>query len=260
MKRWLLLTLFALGGVQGADAIEPESANKAGFYADYRRVRNPDYRIWQQAFKDERVLESLAQDLNDTVRLPSAVALSLEECGEPNAFYDPAHQRVSLCYELAENLMNLFEDRSEAERTDLVSGTLVFFLGHEIGHALTHVLDLPITGREEDAVDQLAVWMLSDGSAESESALMAAAETFALWSDEAEHDAHTFADQHSLDAQRLYNVLCWSYGRDPEAYADLVSEGMLPIARAEGCADEYLRIDRAWGNLLRDHLLDQDDE
>lgn len=232
-------------------------ADAPGFHAEYQRTRNPEFKVWQQGFKEERVLETVAEELNATIRVPSPIILSLEECGEPNAFYHSDGQRVVLCYELAVHLMELFEDRHEDEQADLVAGTLVFFMGHEIGHALTHVLDLPITGKEEDAVDQLATWMLSDGSPDSEAALAAAAETFALWSDSAEADESAFADEHSLDSQRLYNILCWSYGRDPEGYADLVSDGVLPEARAEGCAGEFERIDRSWSRLLEEHLVEK---
>ncbi|MBK8283633.1 MAG: DUF4344 domain-containing metallopeptidase [Ahniella sp.] len=232
------------------------AAPRAGFYADYQKVTDPDFKEWNTAFRKERALEGIAEELNSMVRIPSPIALSLEECGEANAFYDPEARRVSLCYEMASELIDLFgEDRSEEEVDDLVSGTMMFFLGHEVGHALTDVLDLPITGREEDAADQLAVLMLSDGSEDSELALIAAAETFATWAEDAEADEDSFADEHSLDEQRLYNILCWSYGRDPEAYEDFVTDGLLPEDRADGCAEEFERLERSWNRLLEEHLI-----
>lgn len=254
MKVWswgLALLSLALAGHADAAARRP-----VGFYADYAKVTNRDYREWNEAFREARALEEIADGLNQMVRIPTAVALTFDECGESNAFYDPEEQRVTMCFEMAEEIVDMFaEERSEDELDDLVAGTLLFFLGHEVGHALTHVLDLPITGKEEDAVDQLAVLLLSDGSEDSESALVAVSETFARWSDEEEADDETFADAHSLNSQRLYNILCWSYGRDPEAYADLVDEGFLPEDRAEGCADEYDQLSRSWGRLLDDHLV-----
>lgn len=253
MKRggWILVVpmLLAFADVNAA-------ARPAGFYADYVRVKDPDYREWNEAFRQERALEAIADELNKIVRIPTAVALSFDECGESNAYYDPDEQRVTMCFEMAEEVVEMFgEERSEDELDDLVAGTLLFFLGHEVGHALTHVLDLPITGREEDAVDQLAVLLLSDGSEDSESALVAVSETFSRWSEEEEADDETFADVHSLNSQRLYNILCWSYGRDPEAYADLVDDGFLPEDRAEGCADEYDQLSRSWNRLLDKHLV-----
>ena len=245
----LALLLFVCAGVLSA-------APRSGFYADYRKVTDPDFQEWNAAFRKDRALETIADELNSMVRVPSPIALSLEECGEANAFYDPEARRVSLCYEMASELIDLFgEDRPDDEVDDLVSGTMMFFLGHEVGHALTDVLDLPITGREEDAADQLAVLMLSDGSEDSEIALIAAAETFATWAESAEADEDTFADEHSLDLQRLYNILCWSYGRDPKAYEDFVTDGLLPEARAEGCAEEFAKLERSWNRLLEDHLV-----
>jgi predicted house-cleaning noncanonical NTP pyrophosphatase (MazG superfamily) len=251
MWRRLIELSLLFGMVLAARAEEP-----TGFYAEYPKVSDADFREWRQSFREDRVLEELADSLNGVIELPTRVALRFEECGEANAFYDPEQQRVSLCYELAEDVMNVFEDRTEEEIGDLAAGTMLFFLGHEVGHALTHVLELPITGREEDAVDQLAVLLLSDGSEESEAALIATAETFAAWSEAAEVDESVFADEHSLDLQRLYNILCWSYGRDPEAYADLVDEDLLPEARAERCGEEFEQLDRAWGTLLEDYLVE----
>ena len=58
------------------------------------------------------------------------------------------------------------------------------------------------------------------------------------------------ADVHSLDQQRVYNLECWIYGSDPEANGDLVTDGQLPEDRANGCADEWQQLDKAWSTLL----------
>lgn len=234
------------------------AAPNRGFFADYQDIESAEFRQWDREFRRERALENLAAELNGIVRVPEPIALSLEECGESNAYYDPEARRISLCYEMAAELVELFADERPSDEVDaLVSGTMMFFLGHEVAHALTHVLDLPITGREEDAADQLAVLLLSDGSDDSETALIGAAEAFARWSaDIDDADEETFADEHALDLQRLYNILCWSYGRDPDAYADFVNDGLLPESRAEGCADEFTRIETAWNRLLEGHIVD----
>lgn len=236
----------------------PSTAPARGFFAEYQDIESPEFREWDREFRRERALENLARELNGIVRVPEPIALSLEECGESNAYYDPEAKKISLCYEMAAELVDLFADERPSDEVDaLVSGTMMFFLGHEVAHALTDVLDLPITGREEDAADQLAVLLLSDGSDDSETALIGAAEAFARWSaDVDDADEETFAGEHALDLQRLYNILCWSYGRDPDAYADLVNDGLLPESRAEGCAAEFTRIETAWNRLLEDHVVE----
>jgi hypothetical protein len=60
-----------------------------------------------------------------------------------------------------------------------------------------------------------------------------------------------YADVHSLDAQRFYNVLCLAYGADPELFADIVEQKHLPQERAEGCADEYRHVDKARAKKVR---------
>lgn len=125
-------------------------------------------------------------------------------------------------------------------------GTLL----HEVGHALVHVLDLPITGREEDVVDQLSAWMLiSAGDAD---AVLGYAATY--YTESGEVGAADFAGVHALNEQRYFNLLCWAYGSDPEAAEELTASWELPSERAELCADEYAQMDRAWSRLLGPHL------
>ena len=58
-------------------------------------------------------------------------------------------------------------------------------------------------------------------------------------------DAHR-----GLDKQRVYNIICWIYGRDPKRYPEVTAEGWLPEHRAESCPAEYARLRRSWQQLL----------
>ena len=135
-----------------------------------------------------------------------------------------------------------------------MSDALLFTALHEVGHALVDVLDIPIAGREEDAVDQLAAVMLVDGSDEGSEAAVNGASGLAT--DEEELDELTFADDHALGSQRFFNVLCLVYGEDPQAYSGWVSDGTLPGERAEGCEAEYEHVSRSWDRLLEPYLKD----
>ena len=58
-------------------------------------------------------------------------------------------------------------------------------------------------------------------------------------------------DEHALDIQRYYNVLCMLYGSDPERFEALPNQIELPWQRAWTCADhEYDRSVRAGQWLL----------
>ena len=129
-------------------------------------------------------------------------------------------------------------------------GSGAFLLQHETGHALVHLLDLPITGREEDAVDNLATVILIEG--EAHDALFAAITNFGALSAEMESGDHPLPvwNEHSLSAQRLFDVACLLYGSDPKAFADLVGPEGLPEERAQRCPGEYQQKQRAWDTLL----------
>ena len=89
-------------------------------------------------------------------------------CGE-GAYYDPSTRVVGLCYELFVGIDKLFQrgtvTLSEEEIAESVVGVGLFVFLHEVGHALIDILDIPTTGKEEDAVDDLAAVLLIESGA-----------------------------------------------------------------------------------------------
>jgi putative metallopeptidase DUF4344 len=63
-----------------------------------------------------------------------------------------------------------------------------------------------------------------------------------------------FADVHSLEAQRFYNVLCIAYGSNPKLFADVVNKDYLPQDRAEGCEEEFKRVRYAIRTSFRPYI------
>jgi len=194
---------------------------------------------------------ALVEDLNANLRLARDVEVAAADCGEANAFYDPETRRITMCHDLLEHVRALFEaaghDDASAVENAVRTWTFVFF--HEAGHAIIDVNGIPATGREEDAVDQLsALIVLAEEGGEG--VALSAAEWFALEAGSADPDEASFADAHSLDAQRFHNILCWVYGSDPDRFADLAGGDGLTAERAEGCPEEYARMRAAWDALL----------
>ncbi len=240
------------------------SENRGHLRFTYGKVTNPDYREIKKIFHDERFFEEVVEDLDRTLVLPRNLDVRLQECGgEVNAFYDPEDGAVHLCYELFEHFLQIFttEDAETDEGAEAAAGkaiaALVFTFYHELGHAMIDIYDLPVTGREEDAVDQLATVMLLetwDGE-DSELAMTASAEWFDSSAAESE-DEPDMADEHALDEQRYYNLVCWTYGSDPEYFADQLEDWQLPEERAERCPEEYQKMSRSWDQLLGPHMVD----
>lgn len=245
MTRAFLAVLTVLAACRAASEGEPGAGR---FIAQYGRA-SPEFEVFRAGLIENRFLDTIALRLNDSLKIPTDITLATAHCAEPNASYDPDTHRVTLCYELFRVLSEKFEH--EVGGDYLVSGTLVFALMHELGHALIDVLALPIVGREEDAVDQLATILLLNQGATGDSLAFGAVGWFALNARTSPLDELAFADDHGLNQQRVYNIVCWIYGRDPERFPQVVEEGWLPEPRRQGCREEYLRLVRNWGRLLQ---------
>ena len=180
---------------------------------------------------------------------------------QPNAFWDAGANSITLCYEDADSAKKVFTALGDPDPTAAAINSEYATFYHEVGHMAISIYDLPITGREEDVADQLAAFVLlqpdDSGKPDPESvkAVKDFASTFeASGAERQELGAADFADVHSLDETRMFNLLCWIYGADPEAGADLVTSGQLPEGRADGCAAEWNQLDDAWSTLLDPHL------
>jgi TfoX/Sxy family transcriptional regulator of competence genes len=231
---------------------------KGKFKAVYTPVKDKEHQELQKELKKEKLLELLAEDLNDSLKMPKDVTLTFAECGEANAFYESEGRKVTMCYELLDDLYEIFskEEKDEDVAFESAFNATMFVFYHEVGHALVDVLDLPITGKEEDAVDQLSTLILADGTDEGEEMVIDGARWFYLEGEKAqkELDDSDFWDEHSLDKQRFSTILGMLYGQDPKKHKDLVKDGIIPKERAEYLEAEYERIEKAWGRLLKPYL------
>ena len=241
----LALLVLAAGGCTRETQNAP--VREGRFIADYGPP-TPEFEDFRDGLIANRFLDTIAARLNDSLRIPENMTLATAHCDEPNASYRSEERRVTLCYELFRALSEQFE--SEVGGDYLVTGTLVFALMHELGHGLIDVLQLPTTGREEDAVDQLATVLLLNQGAIGDSLAFGAVGWFATNARSSQLDDLALADDHGLDRQRVYNIICWIYGRDPDRYPEVLREGWLPEHRAEGCPEEYQRLRRSWAQLL----------
>lgn len=150
---------------------------------------------------------------------------------------------------------------TEEERADLilfVNGNTLFTLYHELGHALVHHLAIPVLGREEDAVDSLAGWLMvpSEPDEAAENLLMAAADGHALSSYFGEDDDLAFWDEHSMDLQRFAAIYCLLYGSDPEGFAELAEDVEMPEGDRARCPVTYAQVQESWLTVLGPHLRD----
>lgn len=262
-----LITVASLAMLASAPMAAAPKGTGGTIRVVYEPGSDPAWEEFAQAQKAQMVFQELAPTIGEGIYLPNDIVTRFRNCGEANAFYDPALQEITMCYELIAAVQSSFsaagDDPANIE-ADILGATLFFFF-HELGHALVSELDIPVTGREEDAVDDLAaVIMLAadaedDGTAEDEGlgAMMLAAAVMQFGEMASKPESFeniAFWDEHSLDAQRMYHLICLIYGSNPAIYAELAGDDVLPKARAARCPAEYQQRQRNWERLLEAHF------
>jgi hypothetical protein len=220
-------------------------------YINYADTENPYYAQLGSDIAEWGLFEEHAAGITASYLLPDNVNVWFTECGYVQAFYDPGTKEISLCFELVDALFDSFRPYAESEE-DLagsVWNTMLFVFYHEFGHALVDVLELPITGREEDSVDQLATLVLLTAVEGGINAALDGASWFSIQGASSTGPL-AFADEHSLDRQRFFNIVCWVYGSNPEEHGSLIENWGLPPERAERCPFEFEQMERSWTKLL----------
>lgn len=215
----------------------------------------------RQLMMAAKLLENVAQQVNNTLNLPVEVGAVGKQCGEANDYWDPDINQIQLCYEDVQQSEERFARHGNPDPVTAAVDAEISGFFHELGHAALSVYQLAFTGREEDVADQLSAFMLltpgTDGKPYPNGVRIATA-TAQDWKLSAEEagDANDlpFWDGHSMDIARMYNWECWIYGSDPVANADIVASGDLPEDRAGNCEDEFQNMATAWHQLLGPHL------
>lgn len=250
----LVLALTAAGTANAAPTGKPNQITY-----EYVPPKDPAHQAIYEQMKQGRALEHL-QELLSPLRLPYPLKLTVAGCdGVPNAWY--GNEVIKVCYELlAEMLKNApVEDLPIGiSRADTIIGPVLDVFLHETGHAVFHMLQIPILGRQEDAADQFAAYvMLRLGKDDARRMILGAAYGYNIQMPQGRRitlAVDVFSDEHSLPAQRAYNVLCIAYGADKKLFADVVEEGFLPKKRAESCSYEYEDLTFAMTKLIAPHI------
>ena len=248
--------------VAGCDGVaEPEIKVR------YEKAASGPALVGRSLMKRTLLLEEVAERINRTMKLPHDIELVGAQCGEANAYWNLAEKRITICYEDADLSMRSFQVAGDDDPIPAAINAEVATFYHELAHATIDIYDLPITGREEDASDQLVVFMLlepdENGAVQprAEEAVKDYARMFEQYSEGQDVLVEAdFAAKHSVNRSRMYNILCWFYGHDPSEHGDLVADGLLPQDRARGCEAEYAQLHKSWATLLEPYLRHDDHE
>lgn len=163
--------------------------------------------------------------------------------------------------ELARSLQNRprLKKLSGKQRGSLVNfivGNMLFVTLHELGHGAVDQFSIPMLGREEDAADNFAIInLLQVGSAFSHRILVEAAKGWFLSDrrDRTDKEPLEYYDEHGLDKQRAYQIVCVMVGSDPVQFKDLADETKLPGDRQKSCKRDFDVAASGWETTLKPH-------
>ena len=147
--------------------------------------------------------------------------------------------------------------KQREELAEFVTGNLLFTLLHELGHAAIDQFDLPVLGKEEDAADSFAsVRLMRIGAEFSDQVVANAAKSWFLLDrrDRKEGEVVPYYDEHGLDQQRAYQIVCFVVGSNIEKFRKLADETKLPGDRFQSCAYEFRKAAKSWEAVLKPHL------
>jgi len=221
--------------------------------------RNPAFRPIYERYKNRQVLEELRAFMAP-LSLTRKVPVKIDQCGRMNAVFQPGGG-VTICYEYLAQIDKL----APADKTALgvsrdmaIAGAFVQVALHEMSRVVFDVLQIPVWGREADAADKLAGFiMLQFGSDVALTTLRGTAHFF-----EASDRTWTgsdFSDVQSPEAQRFYNYLCIAHGGpSSEAFRPFLTQiKFLELPRAKRCIQEYTDLRWAFQKTILPHV-DQD--
>lgn len=150
-----------------------------------------------------------------------------------------------------------FDEFGKAQRAEIVefaANNSLFVLYHELAHMLVHHLEIPVLGREEDAADNLATWvLLSKHTAAADAALEDAARGWILTG--AAYNSHPNDDDlaaaHSLDKQRAFQIVCLMVGSDERAFRPIANQYAIGRDRQDSCGWDYELLNRSFRDVLK---------
>jgi len=247
----------AFAGAVRAQADElPQNPNIRIRYEPVSPKNAARYGALAKRLEERRVLEQFSQVLSP-LQLKTELLVVTAECPDhksPNSDYMPGLQRLRMCYEMLDFIENgaavppdqqqkpprtfgPYGLHPDVTRVEAILGGWVGVFLHEAGHAVFDIQGVPRLGKEEDAADQIAAFIMLQFGTDVSRIMVKG--SYNLW----RHMHGVFgpgvaAGVHSLNLQRSHNYLCVGYGGYPEALRDL-ADRWLNEARKEHCAVEY---------------------
>ncbi len=269
VRRLTALTVLsaALAVPAAASAQEPQqpaaAATPTGFKLEWDKL-DKGHRRFANDLRRSKAIKKVVDAVNDLLTVPRQIPIVFTDQTDAGPAYIPDQKGQTFGLIVFPGWFLKLESSSLREQLHGVRGigpkralryANQFVVAHEMGHALVDQLKLPVTGKEEDAVDGFAAYLLTADHRFGPLVPLSAAMLFdGLKTEDGKLGDSDFADEHSLPQQRVYQFLCWIYGSDPKHFRGIVGHDMLPRQRAVRCPAEYRQLRASWDQLLAPYL------
>ena len=229
----------------------------------YGQPNNSAFSKLYDILRERRALERI-QEILSPLRMPEQLTIKTTECGAVNSYYKRENFKptVTICYELLKNILDSLPNETTpagVAPADAAVGQFFFLTLHEVGHAAFDILGVPIFGREEDAADHFATYiMLQFGRGQARRLIGGAAWAWRAYLGDYRRNPvvqtrlAAFASDHGLPQERFYNLLCLAFGANKREFADV--ESYLPPTRSPNCLYEYQTLVRAFHKEISPHI------
>jgi hypothetical protein len=240
-----------------SDSTEKEGPPKGQVQVVYQQPASEEDQIGKELLVASET-KAVASGLAKTFELPNPLTVKGVNGIGGGPFYNPEDNSITLPYGFAALIFEL-ESESNPEESEYEIGERIgavnsFIFAHEFGHALIANYELPVLGKEEDAADAISTMVLltvPNGAQYTASA----ASFWADFSSRQEPPALVeFADQHSLDLQRAFDILCWIAGSSEKSFEEVAELEALPQSRLETCPGEYEQLAKSFKAEVEPHL------
>lgn len=227
-------------------------ADDGDVYLEIEKAKTPETQKYQKYLQESKAFDPIIEDINNSFAFPYDITVIFKNCDESNAFYYEDTKSITMCYELMEDVNNIYADSwlTWDDLEAVVFNNMLATLFHELWHAFIDIYKLPITWREEDVADQISTYILLETYDGWATAVLDAAEEYYVNHDKNPVEWKGFADVHTSDLARYYNLVCRVYGSDESQFSGLLEDTWITDDRASWCAEEYNKFKKSLNMLL----------
>jgi hypothetical protein len=252
--------------IVGAPGAEAAIVNEGPIHIAYEEPKNAALNPIREMIMQRRGLE-IYKELLSPFRMPEDLYIKAVDCdGVPNAYFfrEKEIPTIRICYDYLKEIHDKLPKETTKEGIeprDALVGQLLFALMHEFGHAAFDLYQVPIFGRQEDAADQFATYViLQFGGEKAHRLIKGAAYSYKGFIKDLKDKPKVtmplaaFSSDHGSPEERFYNLACIAYGWDPKVFADVVDKEYLPEHRAKVCKYEYGNLRFAFRKMITPHV------